>query len=363
MCWMRRGCFFAAVVATALAIAERAFAAEAATQIAKPVPAAPAAPLDADGLLEKLKAMDALCEAGFTAAGTYVNALSNYRDVPPRKMKWKIAVSGEKMALEEEVIEVLRWKDVLGPDEEPPAPYSETGRFFILYRHKEHVPPAYPGPGGLLLVLRQTYFVCPEYQASCDWLGTARPSGPLPPWPQNEPGLASSGNVTVEGRDKDAYVGKVIHRMQYLGRWYSRNIDRVVSVSPEKDGLISFTAEGSRGWLGPLKWKCVVDPNAAYMMRFVALDYTKIPEWHEERTFRGLQWSGSVCVPERMEMRGAKYPHKVTFVSSKVDPEVLRTAEKTVRGPYLVSTRLIDARSTEPRVYEYKRGESWKDEQ
>ena len=75
-----------------------------------------------EALLKQLETIDGVYQAGFTASGTYtiVQLSPRHAGRSPARRKWQITRLGERLAHEEELIEVLAWDDVrLEPGEKP----------------------------------------------------------------------------------------------------------------------------------------------------------------------------------------------------------------------------------------------------
>lgn len=350
MCGMRRGIVFAAVVATALSVVEKAFAAESNTHTTKAVSAASATPLDAEGILAKMKEMDARFEAGFTVTGIYHHGRT-------QKKKWKMTMGDGKIAYDEEVIEILGRKGARGLNRAPSLLLigRTTGRR--------------GGVGGI--VVRRTIFANPEYYGVYDWVCGSLPEGPLAPRPEGETRLGTNGSLTVYSTGDPAHDNMdlglwIPKRMLMLGRWYSKYIDRITAIHQREDGLTSFTAEGTKykgkGSEYQMTWEIVADPRLDYMVRRAKLHELGKREngrvYHNVRkrmTLLGLMRDGPLCIPE--SAKGVADRH--TSFSAKAARAFLEKAGAVIHGPYIVHTDFHDRRGEKERYRSIKAGGAW----
>ncbi len=128
---------------------------------------------DGKEILEKLKSIDAVYAAAFTASGT--------RPGWPRR-KWKFTMFRGRIALEEEVVEIPK-----------PTETTKTSHYG-------------PTQKGRFIAMRSTFYVGPTAQAKYDWVGRIPRYGPLDPRPENSPGLATNGSLDVDDPDAPTYM-------------------------------------------------------------------------------------------------------------------------------------------------------------
>ena len=318
--------------------------------------------LDAKGLLAKLREMDARYRAAFTATGTFVApALRDEEDVAS-KVRWKITMGNGRIAYQRDLVEVLKWKDVFGPDKVRPSQRLLGGaplggdllevRMLILVRDKDYV--VYESHG------------MPPY-------------GPVKPWSHGAPEPAPAGRLGVYPLYAPGHLGMIDETMEFLGRWYAtsllspNHITKITDISYTDGGLISFAAEGWNYEREPyrqrLKWNILVDPKASYMVRSAKMHVVGDDNRDTETTNKGLRSGGILCAPEEIgfvttngkvsELGGID--EHVTSVSSKVDLEFLRAAESTIHGPFPSHTDFEDERGKDG-IRAFKAGESWVEE-
>jgi len=310
--------------------------------------------LDAAALLKQLKSLDSVYEAAFTASGSYLFVASFFPpNLPPLRKKWHLTMSNGKIAYEEEVIEVLKWEDVLSPNQDIPE-RRQTGSL--------------RSRGEPMTALRTTYFFGPTAQSMYDFVGKIPPYGLLPPWPENSPGLATSGSLAFDDPDTGAYRFDIKRTLWSLGRGYSAHITNIKDVAKQEDGLISVIAEANDiSSRQGAKWELVIDPSAAYMVRSAELYRmyrrgTYQPQPTISIVNSGVKWYGSRCVPEKTEWKdsyagGRSISNEFHSASSEADMEFLKHAEGTMRRPYLVHTDVHDLRMTPELIVQYRAGE------
>jgi len=276
--------------------------------------------LDGKEILKKLKAIDAVYAAAFTASGKRLGG-------PVRK--WKFTMRRRRIALEEEVVEITK-ADVA-----------------------KRIPRGRPGvrEGNPMLALRSTFFVGPTAQARYDWVGILKRYGPQAPWPENSPGPATAGSLDVVDPDAPTYMLQIKQTLWCLGRGYSKHITKIRDVSRQKDGRLTVAAAGLDMALRPgAKWELVIDPDAEYMVRSATLVDSR--NRRSSFTNSGLKRHGTHCVPAKGECKGAliSTSFEFQFASFEADVEFLRRAKATMQPPYLIHTDVYDQRRT-PEVY------------
>ena len=276
--------------------------------------------LDGKEVLKKLKSVDAVYAAAFTASGK--------RSGGPIR-KWKFAMLRGRIALEEEVVEVTK-ADI--------AKRRQLGRPGV----RDEDP---------MLALRSTFFVGPAAQAKYDWVGTIKRYGPQDPWPENTAGPATAGSLDVVDPDAPTYMLPIRRTLWCLGRGYSRHVTRIRDVSRQEDGRLTVAADGLDMALRPgAKWELVIDPNAEYLVRSATLVDNR--NRRSSFTNSGLKRHGPHCVPEKGECKGAFISTSFEFLSAsfEADVEFLRRAKATMQPPYLIHTDVHDQRRT-PELY------------
>ena len=271
-------------------------------------------------ILKYLQDFDSVYRSGFTISGTY------RRD--SLEKKWKITTSNEKIAYEEEVINILKL-----PDE-------AKGRW---------------------LPLRRTWLITPKLQAEHSFVGRVYEVGKLPPWPENSPGPTTSGKLDIDDPDAPSYIFPIKKALWSLGRGYSEHITQITNVTQRENGLLSVTAEGTDAANRPgAKWELLIDPDAAYMVR-----EAKLYKVGENKPFvsvvnSGTKWVGSRCVPEQTQLKEPfatrATEHLSETVSNSTDEAFLRYVELAIRKPYLVHTDIVDHRMSPKLRLSYNAG-------
>lgn len=155
-----------------------------------------------ESVLEHLRAMDSVYRAGFTVSGTYVHANPDKSYMPPTRKVWKLTMSDSRIAYDEEVVEVLRWQEVLDPDTKTPE-----------------VNPA--EDGDYMMTLRAIVVVSPTTQAKYTFFGQIPPIGKIPPRLEESPGLATSGYIAYVEPDAPTYMFQIQQTLWSIGRDYS----------------------------------------------------------------------------------------------------------------------------------------------
>ena len=272
--------------------------------------------LDGKEILDKLKSIDAVYAAAFTASGT--------RPGWPGR-KWKFTMFRGRIALEEEVVEIPKHS---GP--------TQVGRF---------------------IAFRSTWYFGPTAQATYAWVGRIPRYGPLEPWPENDPGPATSGSLKVDDPDAPTYTLHIQRTLLCLGRGYSKYITKIRDVSPQEDGRLKVAADGIDCSFRPgAKWELVIDPDAEYMVRSAQV----VDSRNRRRLFTnsGLTRHGPHCVPQKGECKGAFISTSFRFQSAsfEADVEFLKRAKATMQPPYLIRTDVSDQRRTPELRIQYEGG-------
>ncbi|HUT31583.1 MAG TPA: hypothetical protein VMX13_17465 [Sedimentisphaerales bacterium] len=257
-------------------------------------------------------------------------------------------MSDGKIAYEEDVLEVLKWEDVLGPSESiPEAPQTDTDR----------------ARSGVMIALRSTYFFGPTAQAKYDFVGKVPPPGPLSPWPEDSPGLATCGSLDLDDPNAPTYKFELKRTLWSLGRGYSSHLTNITQLTQQEEGLISVAASGTdiSGRQGA-KWELTVDPDAAYMVRSAKVYRPGQDEPTISIANSGIEWHGSTCVPQKSEWKDVYAGGRTTsseFLSSSSQPDVqfLEHAQKTMERPYMLHTDVTDQRMTPELTLQYNAGE------
>lgn len=279
-------------------------------------------PLAPGVLLQKLREADSRYESDFTVTGTIGGS-----------EKWKLTAAGGALAYEKDTVRAAK----------PFPRFAE---------------------------LRRTMLVTPEHYFRFAWLGSELPAGPIPPFPEGEKGPFLSGNI--EGYDLHDPTCRtwIDERGHLLGRWFSKYIASIESVSRGEDGLVSFTAKGGipDSDLYGLEWEITVDPASDYLVR-KALRIESIKGERRTRTeiiTTGLLRQGRLCVAEkgemkvdRVDLKGIRMVQTCTSLLAEPDLEFLRQASRSIEGPYPfhvdVDDRRRDPKSRQPR----KEGPWW----
>lgn len=324
--------FVLAVAASGLGIPDGASPSEPAKSIAGPAATTSTAPAGAQELRKKLKEMDARYRSGFTATGIDIIYTWMYRDMPPQKMRWKITMAGDRIAYEQQVVEILKWEDVLGPDEDLP-PVDERG--------------------GGSLVSRTVVFFGPEFTGQHQSVGDQPPAGPVAPTPDDERGQIGFCAVTVTDPDAPNFVNYTTNgKLRLVGRGVSKYVDRITGIYHREDGMTSLTVEDTKA----RKFEIVVDPKADFMVRrFKGTDGS-------DMILSGLKRNGGLFAPESIERVGERCRHTILSISPKPDLEFLKKAEARMHGPYIAPTIFEDWRRKKHDMKQFKQGESWTDE-
>jgi len=254
-------------------------------------------------MLEKLKSLDAIYAAAFTASGN--------RPGWPKK-KWKLTMLDGETVYEEQVVEV------------PEPAESRIGRF---------------------IPFRRTLYVGPKLQAEHDWVGRIRRYGPLDPWPEDSPGPATSNLLTVVRPDALTYKLLINRPLLCLGRGYSKYITDIKEVVKQEDGRLKIAADGiDITSSAEAAWELVVDPEAAYMVCSARVVDNKGRAASISNS--GLKKYDARCVPEKAECRGAfiNASFEIQSASPEADVELLRRTKAAMRPPYLAFTDIRDRR-------------------
>lgn len=280
-------------------------------------------------ILEHLRSFDAVCRSGFTMSGTYIEPGLH---VGPRKQigvkkKWTITTSNDKIAYEEEIVEVLEIEAVQS------------------------------------LALRSTWLFSPQLQAKYDYVGRVREAGKLPPWPEDSAGPATSACLDIDKPTAPTYKLPLKKALWSIGRGFSDNLTAITSVTRQDNGLLSVVADGTDMVNDPgARWELVIDPQAAYMVREATFYKARKKEPYMSVSNSGSKWVGSICVPEQTELTAPFIAKRTTehltrTAQTSTDEDFLNRAERTLKVPYLVHTDVHDRRMSPTLYLAYRAGE------
>ena len=280
---------------------------------------------DARDVLDKLRAFDAVYQAGFTAEGTGV--FPGEPGIPARPTEWKMTLHGDTFVLREKATEV------------PPPDYEKTRVAFGWAGRQLN----YSVPG---ILTRRTIFSGPQLCSSVGFDLTFRPDSEG----RIKASARENRHVQLYPPDSDALGLFKMRIMFSLGRGYSRYINELESVSLLEDGAIKCTGTGKWIWNG--RWELVVDPAAAYMVRSAKF----LPEFPDapplDVTTSGVKWFGDRCVPEKsvwVDALSSETKRHINIVCrsarSQADLELISEAEQEASGAYEGRTSVIDRRS------------------
>ena len=301
---------------------------------------------DQSDLHGTLTALDSVYESGFTVTGTGLGHMTNDPRLPPVEIKWKLSMADGKVAYEETVTGVVPWETVIGSDKAIPETTDED-------RAK------------IGMVFGRITYVCPEFQATYDFLGEPPPVGSVPSWPEDGSIPAASGMLIFAKRPDDpTYLGSIKRGLWSIGRGYAKYIDSIEDISVQPNGMIALSAQGT--WYegsAPVEWELIVDPSAGYMVRSAKQYRGDELEPAIEITNSGAKWFGSRCVPENCELidnRGGlamRLPQVVSAASSEPDNTFLQRCEAAMGPPWSLRTAVFDHRTTPVTGLQFREGE------
>lgn len=291
--------------------------------------------LDGSALLDKLKALDDKYYSSLTLSGTRIDTAVVDGDEPPTLKNWRLSIEGNRLALYDEVTEILRWEDVLKPGDKRPPPGS--GRWWmktqiIVYGDDT----------------QRTYL-------SYDMPGTAVP-GPIRRGTLYDVAPATIGAEHIDAPGDGGVLTYVNDVMWSAGRGFSREVREVVRVSKRDDGILEVAANGASGRLGTIRWELVIDPEAAYMVRQAKMFAPSIEgQPYMVMSSEGTNWNGDCCYPSESSMSkiGAREvplrgTRKFETAGFGGDEEFIESMRVALSGPFQVWMDISDYRSQPP---------------
>ncbi len=310
---------------------------------------------DGAAVLRAMTTNDALLAVGgVTMEGTKVQlpgrimfpARENRRAGPAARYKWKFTcLSSNEIAYDQEVIKILKWEDWLPPGAFIPQPRDESAWMY----------------GRLLSFI--------NHEAT----GFYNLMGPLKPgvWsdPQKMASEGVSGAINLYRPNPQTLSDYLDLSLLLVGRGYTKHIQSISSVEALADGRLAVKAEGKPFSTRATKWELVVEPAAGYLVRsatyFVDDSDRTITKPRYVITTAGLQWFGSLALPEKFEQRDPfqvkEQPfHKsgtVTSSSLKGDEPFFNETVAMFHAPFPVSTEVADNRSNPPVRLNFSAGE------
>lgn len=110
------------------------------------------------------------------------------------------------------------------------------------------------------------------------------------------------------------------------------------------------------------RWELLIDPNAAYMVRFAKMYRRGKDQPKVMISNSGIKWFGAYCIPESTDWKDF-YAGNRTFqlhfqtASSNFDEEFFERAHMSMHRPYKVPTDVIDQRMKPSLFLHYHEGE------
>jgi len=293
---------------------------------------------------------DQLAVGGVTFEGTKITLpVGRARTCDPAaRWKWKFTcVSANKIAYDQEVVEVLKWEDWLPAGRSIPQPDKTT------FMH-----------------MRLLSFLSPEATGHYDFIGPPRfEPGVWSTRPKKVHDNVSMGSLTLHAPNPLTYLDYLDLPLLLVGRGYARHIESISSVESLADGRLSVKAEGKPFYARATQWELIVEPAAAYLVRsatyYVDDSDRTIKKPRYVITTSGLRWFGSLAVPEKFEQRDPfldkEQPfHKsgtVISASLKGDEPFFKETVATFQAPFPVSTDSADLRTNPPLRLTFPAGE------
>ncbi len=340
--------------------------ATAALQLLMMRPSAFAALPDGAAVLRAVTTNDALLAAGVTLEGTVITlpgksrALGSVgspsnglpareepkRTLPAARYKWKFTgVSSHRIAYDTEVVEVLTWEDWLLPGANIPQPTDQQGWMY-----------------GRVLA-----FISPEATGFYNLMGPLKPGVWSAPQIMVRDGV--SGSINLYRPNPLTLSDYLDLPLLLVGRGYAKHLESISSVEALADGRLSVQAKGKPFYTRATKWELVVEPAASYLVRS-ATYYVDDSERTIEKsrfviTTSGLQWFGSLAVPEKFEQRDPLGDQEQPFLRSgrvssaslKGDEQFFNETVAMFQPPFPVSTEVADNRTNPPGRLSFPAGE------
>ena len=307
------------------------------------VPVSALAQQDGAAVLKAMSSIDdQLAMGGVTIEGTKIwLPAGGSRCDPVAKWKWKFTcVSGNKIAFDEEVVEVLKWEDYLPGGSSIPQPDDTT------FMH-----------------MRRLSFLSPEATGMYDFIGTPSFKPGVWVWPAEPKKVhdnVGSGSIRLHRPNPLTYLAFLDLPLLLVGRGYAKHIESITSVEALANGRLSVKAKGKPFYARATKWELVVEPAAAYLVRS-ATYYVDDSERTIEKpryviTTSGLHWFGSLALPEKFEQRDPLYEKEQPFLKSGTvisasltgDEQFFKETVDMFQPPFPVSTDIEDNRMDPP---------------
>jgi len=308
--------------------------------------------LDPQDLLSRISSIDAVYEAGFTASGT-MTEIDKYHDYfPPFKKKWQLTIHGRKKAYEEEVIEILRWEDVLEPGEVLPVDKTPSDRAGNPLEITDVGMP-----------LRVIQFIGDSYQAMLDFGGDIPSAGPLPQRTGDSTGLALSAFLLRDDPVTGRFTFFFKRALWSIGRGYSKHIHSIDNICEDANGFLAVTAYGTNvSGRDGTKWELLIDPHAAYMIRSARMYDGRHENPTISLTNSGLKWFGNLCIPEATTWIDRYSTPREMLIETEAasfqpDLEFYERVATMLEPPYPLHTDIVDHSAKPPLTMQYRAGE------
>jgi hypothetical protein len=300
---------------------------------------------------------DQLAAGGFPMAGTKIQlpgkitfpVRENRRAGPAARFKWKFTcVSSNRIAYDQEVVELLKWEDWLPPGSNTPQPSDAPAWMY-----------------GRILS-----FLNPEATGLCNLMGPLKPGV----WSDSQnmvlAGVSGSINLYRPRPGPLTLSDYLDLPLLVVGRGYAKHIESISSVEALADGRLAVNAQGKPFYARANKWELIVEAAAAYLVRsatyYVDDSDRTLKKPRYVITTSGLQRFGSLALPEKFEQRDPFLDQEQPFhksgtvisASLKGDEAFFDQTVAMFQAPFPVSTEVADYRTNPPMRLTFPGGEA-----
>jgi hypothetical protein len=170
-------------------------------------------------------------------------------------------------------------------------------------------------------------------------------------------------NSSVFGPRDDGPLGPRWTFFWSLGRFFSKQIDRITSVEETMDGRIVVVASGKKGKSQNGRWELEIEPAAGWMVRKARFYWDiNTNSINVEMRNEGTVWSGSYCIPKEAVINAwgsikGRETERLTFetVVEKFDEQLYSDAQKAVAENKTPTLTIHDYRVSPPVISEPNR--------
>jgi hypothetical protein len=317
--------------------------------------------IDNSKVLEKLKEHDSIYESGLTVLATLQSKdeishrLGLFLDV---KRRWRLTFGGDRVGYVMEVIDYEKPKYELYQQLLQTEQLKEPNQDSQFDRQSKSQTTDTNEPLAVPIRTRQWGYWGNDLSGNHyeDTVLTLAPGGKV-----TETGKMH--NSSVFGPRDDGPLGPKWTFFWSLGRFFSKQIDRITSVEETSAGRILVVASGKKGKNQNGRWELEIEPAAAWMVRKARFNWDINPNLiNVEMRNEGTAWSGSYCIPKEAVINAwgsikGRETERLTFEPKveKFDEQLYSDAQKAVAENKTPTLTIHDYRVSPPVISEPNR--------